>query len=131
MRLHQFPRDLAQNIHPIYRLAHQRGFETADGTLDEQNLSDYGLVLPYLRDHEAVQPLANQSGWSEQIEACPMVASIRIFFPVTAQSSQNVDFGSTEYFTAISGVSTGTWPRCKDSTPARVIPEVSKLRSMG
>ena len=33
--------------------------------------------------------------------------------------------------TAISDVSTGWPPRCTDSTPANVIPEVSRVRSTG
>lgn len=43
---------------------------------------------------------------------------------------QNHDSPDTLYLTAISGVSTAV-PRWKDSTPARVMPEVSKVRSTG
>ena len=44
---------------------------------------------------------------------------------------QKCDSSGAEYFTDISGVSIFFCPRCSDSTPNKVIPDVSKVRSAG
>lgn len=51
--------------------------------------------------------------------------------PAWPHSRRNCEWRGALYLTAISGVSTGTWPRCKESTAAITIPDVKSVRSIG